>query len=636
MNNLLTIGNAAAGTGSSTAVVAASPTSGFFSRWFYRLTPKFWVKRHYGLQVAQEANRLLPRPFDPATATFELRHAAGPNDLGAGNIFVESEGDTSSNSFDDLVSQALQESRMSAIAAGAVGLATGTDFVQGFAAVDDHALHAASDLFNERIESIGDLAHRLDGATLGVGLTSALKGRMAEHVLADHLHTLGADVALAASPNQMGWDLTIDGVAVNPKLYADAAQTAEHFSRFSEVPVVLPADSLHIPADALHFDSLTGAGLDNLHETLAQGGDHLTLVDDSLSHANLGHQASDALSASGDPASMVHLHLPWVALVLSGWREARLLSDGHTEFTSSIKNVSLDVAGTGIGGFAGAKSGALIGSLFGPVGAGIGAVVGGIGGALFGRKVTGHLKEAPLREAHANYMAAHAAFQDALAAENHRIEEQTEDVKLKEQKALSAAAASAKEQIGSAIADNRREQDATLELGADEARGLMLASLRSVLAFRADLAARRAACSIWRRWFWPDLSLLACEQAIEVLDSAVLRLNAWQEAVTAGHQLNRSEVYSFLGAIGFTETEIRLSLTQMEEKQRDREESIQRMFRDAMSSLLRLRGAAMERIKLVIEEAIQGAQLNLEPQVARTIQARRHAEREARRLGHSI
>lgn len=636
MNNLRAIKNAAAGAALSTAAVGMSPPDSFFGRWLERLTPKYWVKRHYGLQVAQEANRLLPRPFYPATTMFELRCAAAPNATGTGAISAKGKSDTSSSGFNDLVSQALRESRMAAVAAGAVGLATGTDFVQGFAAVDDQVLHAASDLFNQRIESIGDLAHRLDGATLGVRLTSALKGRMAEHVLVDHLRSLGADVALAASPNQMGWDLTIDGVAVNPKLYAEAAQTAQHFARFSNVPVVLPADSLHIPADALHFNSLTGSGLETLHETLAQGSDHLTLVDDALSHADLGHQASDALLASGYPATLVHAHLPWAALVLSGWREARLLSAGHTGLTSSIKNVSLDAAGTGIGGFAGAKGGALIGSLFGPVGTGIGAVLGGIGGAIFGRKVTGRIKETPLRDAQANYAAAYAAFQSALGAENQGIEKYVQEVKIREAETLAAAAVSARKQIDPALDAHRRKQKAAWVLEADEARGLLLASLNRVLAFRGNLIARRACCSIWRRWLWPDLSLLACEQAIEVIDTAVRRVNTWQEAVAVGDRLNRSEVYSFLGAIGFAEAEIRESLMRLEQEQCSREESIHRMVRDAMAILLSLRQAAMAGIKQVIDESIQSAQLRLEPHVARTILARRHAERKARKLGRSI
>lgn len=618
------------------ATAAPSCARGYASRWIGWVTPKYWLRRHYRTPIAIESNRLLPRPFDPATVAYELRHEADPKALEAGKLCGEPMGDAGATGIDEIVSRAIEERRSSMLAAGALGLTTGIDFLQGFAEVDDRVLHAASDLFNQRIDSIGDLAHRLDAATLGQGLTSALKGRMAEHVLTSHLSDLGVNVVLAESPNQIGWDLTIDGVAVNPKLYADATDVAHHFARFPDIPVILPGDSLHIPPDALHFDSLTGAGLENIRESLAHGGDHLTFVDDALSHADLGRHASDALEASAHPTSSVHFHLPWVAIALSGWREARLLVDGHTEVGTSIKNASLDVAGTGVGGFAGAKGGALLGALFGPIGAAVGAVFGGIAGAIGGRKITGHIKDIPLRDARENYYAAYGRLQSALSAQDQSIKRRMQDLQIYEQENLAAAAADAKERIDRAISNCAKERRSFLRLNSEEAAGLLLVAANSISAFRAELLARRAARSVWRRWLWPDVSLLACEQAIEVLDAALLRIEAWKVSVAAGRRLNRSEVFSFLGGVGFAETEIRADLARIEDVQRARDGAIQDMFREAMNHLLGLRSAAMERVKRALGEAVQDAQQSLKPYVTETSFARRDVEREARKLGHAI
>ena len=211
-----------------------------------------------------------------------------------------------------------------------------------------------------------------------------------------------------------------------------------------------------------------------------------------------------------------------------------------------------------------------------------------------------------------------------------------QDLQIYEQENLAAAAADAKERIDRAISNYAKERRSFLRLNSEEAAGLLLVAANSISAFRAELLARRAARSVWRRWLWPDVSLLACEQAIEVLDAALLRIEAWKVSVAAGRRLNRSEVFSFLGGVGFAETEIRADLARIEDVQRARDGAIQDMFREAMNHLLGLRSAAMERVKRALGEAVQDAQQSLKPYVTETSFARRDVEREARKLGHSI
>lgn len=601
-----------------------------------RLTPRYWLRRRHRVQVDAEANRLLPTPYDPAVTIFELRHTREFPELPDGFTAAPKGEISAEQTLRSAVARALEERRAAALAAGAVGVMVGQDYLQAFAAIDDSVLGAASDLFNRKIESIGDLSQALDGSSLGEGLANALKGRMAEHVLADRLTELGVDAVLAPDPNQEGWDLTIEGVKVNPKVYADASATAEHFDRFPDVPVILPGDAANLPADAMHFDSLTGEGFDSVREALAKGGEHLSLVDDTLSHADLGGQASEALGASGDPSAVVDFHFPWAALALSGWREARLLRDGHTQLGTSVKNISLDAAGTGIGGFAGAKVGALAGSVFGPLGAGIGAVVGAIGGAILGRMGTRHIKESNLRESRDRVYGAKASLREALRRENARIEARIEAQRRTEQTELDREARQARERVEQACEDLRKARDCARELKGDDAESLLMAAQRVLDCLAEELVRRRMARSWWRRQVWPDVSLLASERASEVVSVLALHLRAWRQTLAGGGRLSRAELYACLGQFGLVEKEVRVALATLEREDRVRVNAISTGVRQTIEGLLAARRAAIQRLHAVIEESLQSAQAALAPHISRVSGARSDVETEARKLGYSV
>lgn len=96
-------------------------------------------------------------------------------------------------------------------------------------------------------------------------------------------------------------------------------------------------------------------------------------------------------------------HIPVVTIAMSSFREFQLLAKNKTDALSSLKNIGLDAAGSGVGGLAGAKAGALAGTLFGPVGTVIGGILGGIGGAIGGRMISNEVKQAPLKNAISSY-----------------------------------------------------------------------------------------------------------------------------------------------------------------------------------------------------------------------------------------
>jgi hypothetical protein len=187
------------------------------------------------------------------------------------------------------------------------------------------------------------------------------------------------------------WQLLIHYYHDNPtealKLFAASAEwmslpSEEHF--LGVLKHVFNADHLHIYGES--FSQVAHPIAESLSHSAAAVHEHLSHVD--IHSFALPHDA-------GVP----HFHFPVVTLVLSTTREIRLLSDEKTTLGESFKNASLDVAGTGIGGFGGAKAGALLGSLIAPgPGTLIGGILGGVAGAFGLRFVTDKVKTIHLRE----------------------------------------------------------------------------------------------------------------------------------------------------------------------------------------------------------------------------------------------
>ncbi len=113
-------------------------------------------------------------------------------------------------------------------------------------------------------------------------------------------------------------------------------------------------------------------------------------------------------------------HIPVMTIAMSSFREFQLLTKNKTDAISSLKNIGLDAAGSGVGALAGAKAGAIAGSLFGPVGAALGGLIGGIGGAMGGRMISNEVKQAPLKNAISNYQSSYEKMNRETEAKSKR------------------------------------------------------------------------------------------------------------------------------------------------------------------------------------------------------------------------
>ncbi|MET3683077.1 putative membrane protein [Alkalibacillus flavidus] len=288
-----------------------------------------------------------------------------------------------------------------AAAAGAIGQMPSLYYLSQ---VDPAVMDAMDFSFSEDLSNFNNMADYIDDKYLDVLGTDAAEGWMTrfegyvmEMKSADALEKMGYDVQFPNNANNEGWDLLVDGEPWQIKGGESPSVIAEHFEKYPDVPVVTSStlgEQFQANEHVMSFDELDPA---SIHET-----------------------THDSLSSIGDlnSADAMGGGIPLVSLAMSSVREIKLHSQGKTDMGSSMKNVSLDTAGVGAGGFAGAQAGVAVGTIGGPVGAAAGGMIGGIVGAVGGKMGTNTVKEKAMKEAYEVY--------ENRAEEGHRLIEQAQ------------------------------------------------------------------------------------------------------------------------------------------------------------------------------------------------------------------
>ncbi len=292
----------------------------------------------------------------------------------------------------------------------------GADMIHNLQAVNQHVFDALSQMAGKQLLSIGDLHNHIDNwehdwlGGLKDSTIDNLQGHVAEYVVADHLRQLGHNVQFAGQSNQAGYDFIVDGHPVNVKDVVDMTSIHEHFQKYPDIPVIVNGDIHGNLENTLHIDA--AHGIDQLNNLDNANPDHFIIEDSGLDHdAVVGqvHDASDAITGN------IEFHIPLITLTLSSYREGKLLLKKHTDIATSLKNIGLDVAGTGIGGLAGAKLGAAIGTAIAPgPGSLIGGIIGAVAGAIGGRLVTNKVKTEPFRQAKDSYKVSLKSYKATL------------------------------------------------------------------------------------------------------------------------------------------------------------------------------------------------------------------------------
>ena len=592
-------------------------------------TPHYWRMRADREQVAHAMQALLPAPYDPYA--IELRSRA--IDRSAIPDAASWEDDSLKRVLEKLSAKAL-ERRFATVGAIEIGAWAVEDAHSAFAAIDQDFIAGIALRTGKAIESFSDLsekfapksvAERIEGFFTGpsAGRISDHQGGVGEAILFRHLDDANVDVQLAPQPNTPGWDMLIEGHRVNVKTVMDASDLSKHFRENSDIPAAVPGDAAGIPADAVHFDSATGDGMDSVRHALDSGGDHVVLADHALSVEAIHGQVEQADTLITGGHETFHGHLPYVTMALSGFREFDLLLQGKTDFASAAKNAALDATGTGVGGAVGAKVGAGIGTFICPgFGTVIGGIAGGIFGAMKGREFTGEIKQRPFKEAVASYESALSQFQSQARIHEAEASSEFNKVRAAQELQLKKRAREARQRVE----ETRHALDSWVIydswLQPEEACALIIQSSKELTQLRASIQSRYQSVSWWRKVLWPDVGTLARQQGLVFLRRIERKLGELHLIARKRQAVNRGQLMALLGAVGVMQEQTAAGLEKIYAAQRERDGKARSLLGEALSAIVRERKEAeaqlskkFEALKAAICEAMRPALTNLNKRI---------------------
>ncbi len=319
--------------------------------------------------------------------------------------------------------------------------------------MDGNIAESLSHLIHRRLEAFADIRkppHR--GADSGDVLRDpeTYDRLFAERIVAGSLKGRAHNAAFTQGPDGRTHHMSVDGrtIDIGGPLQFDLQN---HFSEFPGTSILTPEDFFRTEEGIFTIDHTPGsyrlsilgtAGLDAAFGTdKALAGDIAATVPHATALASAGDTAlasphAPVLATMGD----VEFQNPFLTLGLSTLREIRLLKKKHTTLLTSVKNIGLDAAGTGIGSFAGAKAGATIGTAVSPgMGSVVGAIIGGISGAFAGRTISNKIKFAQAEAARSHYESKMLEFQQRVVDVTREAMNTLETLLAKEQSALGAA-----------------------------------------------------------------------------------------------------------------------------------------------------------------------------------------------------
>lgn len=270
--------------------------------------------------------------------------------------------------------------------------------------IDPTVIDALDFAFTEDLSNFNTLTDHIDDKYFDVlntggadGWMTRFEGYVMEMHSVDVLEGMGYKVELPDTANQEGWDVLLDGEPWQIKGGQSPKVIAAHFEKYPDIPVVTNAD--------------LGA--------YYEGYDNVMVLDDVSAEA-IHEMAEGSLNAVDQLDSTMGVGIPVVSLIMSSFREVKLHSQKKTDLGSSVKNIGLDAAGVGGGGFAGAQTGAFIGAIGGPAGAAVGGLIGGVVGAVGGKLGTNAVKEMAMKEAFNDYENKINKGQDLLDREQNK------------------------------------------------------------------------------------------------------------------------------------------------------------------------------------------------------------------------
>jgi outer membrane lipoprotein SlyB len=327
-------------------------------------------------------------------------------------------------------------SRLSIISKSGESGWTGALTIHKVHETDGHIAESLTHLVHRRLEAFADIRKPPHWRTNGgaEGRNGQRSDRQyAEHIVSDSLKGRAHSVSFSEHPERGIHRSIVDGrtFELGQPLEFDFQN---HFEEYPGTTMLTPGDFFRADEGIFTIDhapgsyrlSITGgAGLDG-----AFGTDKALAGEVAVASPHV-----PVLASAGD----VDFQNPFLTLGLSTLREIRLLKKKHTNLLTSVKNISLDAAGTGIGSFAGAKAGATIGTAVSPgVGSVVGAIIGGISGAFAGRSISNKIKFAQAETARSHYEKKILEFQQRVQDVTRAAMNALETILSREQSVLGA------------------------------------------------------------------------------------------------------------------------------------------------------------------------------------------------------
>ena len=578
-------------------------------------------------EVEAQAVELLPQGYHVGPIVLEARR----NLSGAGNP----EGDVDSDPPPGPEAPQRVSRQTGAVVAAEAAFLYGPDALGAFLAIDDAVYEGLGRLAGEQFTTLADLSAHVGEysqdfwGSLSPGALNKVAGAIGEVRVAEALADAGLDVTWPEISNQPGWDLLVAGHEVNVKLVSDADSLTKHFTQYPEVPAVVPADALDIPADALHTGAVGGA--DALVAALGSDETHLIIVDDLLSHDAVFSQAADATEVLLGSTGIVEAHLPFITLTLSGWRELQLLAEAKTQASAALRNLGLDVLGTGICAAGAAKAGAAAGGvLAGPVGATVGGILAAIVGALGGRKLAERLKQRRLRKAQEGLEQARQELATGLEQQAQSEAASFQAHKRDAEDQLRAASDQHRTAVLAATEGIRDWRQQAAGVSPAERRRLLDAAREELLGLRSSILAEMSR-GLVRRLVWPSTADLARCRAISLIDQRLAELSGPEiESITS-----RSQLYDLLAEAGLQQQEITDALQSLEAERKRRKCALRCETGDHQRLAAEERRGAVARLAVRLRELQADAQRELTPVMDRVRAQYDLVLKEAKRLGRA-
>lgn len=245
------------------------------------------------------------------------------------------------------------------------GLTVG-DLVYDTLRLDPNVIEAADFARTEDLGNVfkfsvyADRLKDLPGASYE-GHIDNLKGFVGERFVAQQLQSEGMEVEFPEDPNQVGFDLLVNGDTFQVKCVADDSSILEHLGHNPDIPV--------------YVNEEVASSLEGVPNVYPVDGFSLKAIENST------RETFD----SGD--DVLDFEIPLIAISVAIGKNTYMMWNGKTDFKYGAINVAYDVAGGIVGGEIGTSSLIYFGSLLGPYGAVVGGLVGAVGGSLYGRRL---------------------------------------------------------------------------------------------------------------------------------------------------------------------------------------------------------------------------------------------------------